>query len=86
MPSDYSQSLHGPMERVMNMKTIVCSQTSSKFIVSYITSYRPRYIVRGWCSGLSNRVNITYVLCVSCVSLLCPYLVSFLSLFSVIIS
>ncbi len=30
MPSDYSQSFHGPMERVMNMKPIFCSQTSSK--------------------------------------------------------
>ncbi len=34
MPSDCSQSLHGPIERVMNMKPIVCSQTSPKLIVS----------------------------------------------------
>ncbi len=36
MLSDYSQSFHVPMERVMNMKPIVCSQTSSKCIITSV--------------------------------------------------
>ncbi len=60
MPSDYSQSFQGPMERVMNMKPIVCSQTSSKFIITSI-----HYIVSllGVVRGISND-NCTPYMCV----------------------